>query len=368
MNRPLVTIIVTSFNYADYVALTIESVLAQTYPAIELIVVDDGSSDDSPTIITGFGDRLRFISRPNGGEAAACNTGFAASHGEIVMFLDSDDILYPDAVETVVRHWEPGTAKVQFYLDRIDAAGRHLGQRAPNIPFVAGDEVPALLRRYAYYPSPPTSGNAYARSVLEKLMPVPEQSWRRGVDGCLNALSALYGPVVSVPTAHGGYRIHDRNMSGWSRLDLQRLRNGMINEIDREKALRGHAELLGMTLPDRLALGIPAHCKSRIVSLRLDPAGHPIAGDNVHDLVRAGIRSAWQFPHFSFRKRLATTLGFLLLAMIPARALQARLDPLFQTDRRRFSAWLIAARSIAVAAASSKLLDALMSIPSRSVF
>ena len=364
MNLPVVSVIITSFNYAEYIARTIESVLSQTYPTIELIVVDDGSTDGSMAVIAGFGDRLRCIAQENGGEAAASNTGFAASRGAIVMFLDSDDVLYPDAVETVVRHWSPGAAKVQFYLDRIDAEGRPLGQFEPNLPFAPDDEVPTLLRHYAYYPAPPTSGNAYARSVLEKFMPVPEQSWRRGVDGCLNALAALHGRVVSVHSAHGGYRIHDRNMSGWSRLDLGKLRYAMLNEIDREDALKHHARSLGETLPDGLALGIPSHCKSRIVSLRLDPVGHPVAGDSLPHLVRAGVRAAWQFPHFSFRKRVAGTFGFVLLSLIPARVLQARLDPLFQSDKRRFSRWLVAARAIWAVAVAPELVGALASVSS----
>ncbi len=103
MNFPLVSVVVTSFNYADYIALTIESVLSQTYPSIELIVVDDGSTDQSLAVIAGFGDRLRCISRSNCGEAAACNTGFAASRGTIVMFLDSDDMLAPGTVAERLR-------------------------------------------------------------------------------------------------------------------------------------------------------------------------------------------------------------------------------------------------------------------------
>jgi hypothetical protein len=340
MQLPVVSIVITSFNYAAFIARTIESVLSQTYRMIELIVVDDGSTDDSPAIIAGFGERLRFISRPNGGEAAACNTGFAVSHGDIVMFLDSDDILYPDAVETVVRHWVPGTAKVQFYLDRIDAAGGPLGQQMPNIPFVAGDDVPMLLRRYAYYPSPPTSGNAYARGILQQLMPIPERQWRRGVDGYLNALSALYGRVVSIASAHGGYRIHDRNMSGWSKLDLRTLRCGMLNEIDREAALKHHARMLGEDLPDGLVLGIPAHCKSRIISLRLDPAGHPVRSDNVDDLVRASVRAAWRFPHLTLGKRIAATLGFGLLSLIPLHLLRTRLHQIYFAESR--PAWFLA--------------------------
>jgi glycosyltransferase involved in cell wall biosynthesis len=362
MAFPVVSVIITSFNYAEYIARTIDSVLSQTYPAIELIVVDDGSTDDSLAIIASFGNRLRYIARANGGEAAACNTGFAASRGTIVMFLDSDDVLYPDAVETVVRHWSADTAKVQFYLDRIDPEGRSLGQRAPNLPFAADDAVPALLRHYAYYPAPPSSGNAYARSLLKKIMPVPERKWRRGVDGYLNALAALHGPIVSVHAAHGGYRIHDRNMSGWNRLDLDKLRSGMLNEIDRETALRHHARLLGELLPEGLALRIPTHVKSRIVSLRLDPAGHPIPGDTLGQLVRDGIRAAWQFPHFSFRKRIAGVLGFRLLSLIPARVLQTKLDPLFRPEKRRLSSWLAAARTISAIVLVPELVRTLASV------
>src|SRR5471030_144559 len=89
MTSPVVSVILSNYNYADYIALTIECLLSQTYPAIELIVVDDGSTDDSLAVIAGFGDRLCCIVQENGGQAAACNAGFAASRGTIVMFLDS---------------------------------------------------------------------------------------------------------------------------------------------------------------------------------------------------------------------------------------------------------------------------------------
>jgi hypothetical protein len=359
---PLISVIITSFNYAEYIGRTIDSVLSQTYPHIELIVVDDGSTDDSLAIIAGYGNRLRCIARENGGEAAACNTGFAASRGDIVMFLDSDDLLYPDAVEAVVRHWSPGVAKVQFYLDRVDADGRNLGDRAPNPPFVAEDQIRLLLRHYAYYPSPPTSGNAYARDTLEQLMPVPEPAWRTGVDGYLNALAALHGRVVSIDAAHGAYRIHDRNMSGWNGLDLRRLRAGMLNEIEREIALRHHAQLLGETLPDGLALGIPSHCKSRILSLRLDPRSHPVAADRRKDLLRAGVRAGWRFPHLSWRKRIAVMVGFLLLCTLPKQMLQSRLDPLYRPDKRRLSFWLLVPRAVGAVLVMPNLLEALTSV------
>ena len=78
MSSPLVSIIITSHNYAEYIERSINSVLNQTYPAIELIVVDDGSTDDSVALIAGFSARLTLIQQANGGQAFACNRGFAA--------------------------------------------------------------------------------------------------------------------------------------------------------------------------------------------------------------------------------------------------------------------------------------------------
>jgi glycosyltransferase involved in cell wall biosynthesis len=340
MARPSVSIIITSHNYAEYIGCSIDSVLNQTYKEIELIVIDDGSTDASVEVIESYGDRLTCIVQENGGQAAACNRAFAASRGAIVLFLDADDVLYPEAVETVVRHWSPGTAKVQFFLDRIDAAGNPSGGRCPNPPFVADSAIPALLRHYAYYPAPPTSGNAYARDILEILMPAPEQPWRRGLDGYLNALSALYGPVVSIHASHGGYRIHDRNMSGWGALDLAKLRFGMDNEIERANAVKEHARARGEEIPDDLALNVPAHCKARILSLRLDPEGHSLAGDRLAVLGRAGMRAARRFPHLTLRKRVVAMIGFWLLTVVPIGILRPRLSPLFQSEQRSLSAWV----------------------------
>src|SRR3712207_698742 len=99
---PLVSIIITSYNYELYIKETINSALNQTYSNIEVIVVDDGSKDDSPNIIAEFGNQIIPILKINGGQASAFNAGFNTSKGEIVIFLDSDDVLLPTAIERVV--------------------------------------------------------------------------------------------------------------------------------------------------------------------------------------------------------------------------------------------------------------------------
>ncbi len=99
MSPGLVSIIIPCFNAARYVAAAIECSLAQTWPHCEIIVVDDGSTDDSPAIVRRFESRgVRLITQPNRGAAAARNAGLRVARGAFVQFLDADDLLAPDKI------------------------------------------------------------------------------------------------------------------------------------------------------------------------------------------------------------------------------------------------------------------------------
>lgn len=104
MNSPAVSIIVPCHNAAPWLAETLESALAQTAPDKEVILVDDGSTDDSPTIARRFAARgVRTIAQPQRGAAAARNTGLREARGEFIQFLDADDLLSPDKIDRQVR-------------------------------------------------------------------------------------------------------------------------------------------------------------------------------------------------------------------------------------------------------------------------
>ena len=98
MEVPLVSIVIPSYNYGRFLRQTIDSALNQTYPNTEVIVVDDGSTDDSREVLAGYGERITVHLQENRGEAVAYNTGFRLSRGAIVCFLDSDDALLPTAL------------------------------------------------------------------------------------------------------------------------------------------------------------------------------------------------------------------------------------------------------------------------------
>ncbi|MEJ1971710.1 MAG: glycosyltransferase family A protein [Lacunisphaera sp.] len=94
---PLVSIIIPCFNAARWLPATLESALAQTYAAREIIVIDDGSTDNSRTVAESYADRgVRVVTQTNAGQGAACNHGLRLARGEYVKFFDADDLLSPD--------------------------------------------------------------------------------------------------------------------------------------------------------------------------------------------------------------------------------------------------------------------------------
>ena len=122
MPRPgewLVSVIIPNYNHARYVADAIRSVLSQTYRCYEIIVVDDGSTDDSRAVVARFGDRVTYIYQPNAGLSAARNTGIRASSGSLIGVLDADDLYEPDYLEVLVA----------ALREHPDAGGVHCGYR-----------------------------------------------------------------------------------------------------------------------------------------------------------------------------------------------------------------------------------------------
>jgi glycosyltransferase involved in cell wall biosynthesis len=245
---PLVSIVITCFNYARFVAAAIAGALAQTHPRTEIIVVNDGSTDDSLQVIGRYGDRVRIINQPNGGSISALNRGFAQAGGDIVMFLDADDLMAPAAVAEVVRAWHPGCAKAQYDLSIIDAEGRDLGRRFCSFrPGYDAAAVRASFRRTGTYRWPVTAGNAYARWFAAPLFPLAIE---HGADGTLNTLAPLYGDVVTIPRTLGSYRLHDANKWAGRGDDVGRMPERIRHRRVEIATLREHAARKGVVLPE----------------------------------------------------------------------------------------------------------------------
>ncbi|GAA4452711.1 hypothetical protein GCM10023189_16560 [Nibrella saemangeumensis] len=216
---PLVSIIISSYNYGHFLRDAIDSAIAQTYPTVEVIVVDDGSVDDSPAVIREYRDRITPILKENGGQASAFNAGFAISSGEVIIFLDSDDMLLPTAVEKAVACFtNDKMAKVHWPLWKIDASGNKTGDVDPKYPLAEGDlfdEVVQYGPNHCGGPpySPNTSGIAWSRKFLEQVFPIPEAGFKTCTDQYLFVLAPIYGHLRSVAEPQGYYRVHGSNYS-----------------------------------------------------------------------------------------------------------------------------------------------------------
>ncbi|SMG59902.1 glycosyltransferase family 2 protein [Paraburkholderia susongensis] len=204
-----VTIAICNYNYERYLAAAIDSALAQVYPATNVMVVDDGSTDGSRAIMERYGNRISAVFKANGGQVSAYNHAIALLETEYVIFLDSDDVLYPDAVSEVMRVFDDGEwSKVQFRLDVMDGEGVSTGAYVPHSE--PPHDCARLLEGGWLYPSPPASGNAYRVNALRQIFPVPEEGVNRyGADFYAIYGVALTGPIATVPKSLGGYRVHN---------------------------------------------------------------------------------------------------------------------------------------------------------------
>jgi glycosyltransferase involved in cell wall biosynthesis len=214
MGEALVSIIINNYNYGRFLKDAIDSALSQSYADAEVIVVDDGSTDDSREIIIGYEDKIISVLKENGGQASALNAGFAASRGDIVIFLDSDDMLLPTATERATKSilGNPDVVKVHWPLWIVDERGRRTGEIAPDSAVPEGDFHDIVACRgpddFAW---PPTSGNAWTRALLEHILPIPETTYKRGADSYLTMLAPFFGPVAAIRTPQSLYRQHGRN-------------------------------------------------------------------------------------------------------------------------------------------------------------
>jgi glycosyltransferase involved in cell wall biosynthesis len=225
-----VSIIINNYNYDHYLASCIQSAVTQTYANTEVIVADDGSTDNSRAVIESYGSSVIPTFKLNGGQASALNAGYKKSSGDLVIFLDADDILWPSCVSEVIRHWRPNLMKLHFNLAIIDSAGKPLGGLYLKPPLPHGDLRERLIND-GTVATMPTSGNVFPRAFLNQVMPMPEVGWERDADAYLLNLAALSGEVGAIDEPLGGYRSHGGNVSAM-------VKNGKINKVGLRKFLQ----------------------------------------------------------------------------------------------------------------------------------
>ena len=317
-----ISILINNFNYARYLGAAIDSALAQvdSVPGVdvEVIVCDDASTDGSRDVMAAYGDRIQCWHSPeNRGQASAMNAGLALSRGDWVLFLDSDDVLDPDALATCLPLMAQDVAKIQFPLQCITDSGRRMGRQ---IPYLLHDgDVRPLIEQFGTYGGPPSSGNLYRRSAIARYFPLDEPAWRRAADTPPFLLSAFHGRVVSAPRSLGSYRIHSSANRARGCFGNISARHGDMLRIEshrRATTLALLAQRDGIDLPSP-ALHAPWNLRSRALSLRTDPQHHPYPDDTLVSLLRMQAASLKACPGYTWSERRAAQLWLLAVLLVP---------------------------------------------------
>jgi len=307
------SVIVNNYNYEVFVARAIESALAQTWQNTEVLVVDDGSTDNSREVIESFGERVITVYKENGGQGSAFTAAVPHATGDVFIFLDADDILDATTGEEAVRSFQqdPELARVQWPLRTIDEDDHATGGVTPNPSMMPSGDLRRHIIKYRTHVWPATSGNAYRGDIIRKLMPVPKE-FRMGCDLYFAEVTALYGTVHSIRRPGGGYRNHGANYWMGIGRDLANLHQRIAWTVQNHENVRKACAELGVPCPPSAMVAHDvAFVSQRLASLRLEPSSHPIPGDKRSALVGLGILAAVEHPHHSAKHKMKRVLWLL---------------------------------------------------------
>lgn len=318
-NRTRTSIIINNYNYERFLRTAINSALDQTYSNVEVLVVDDCSTDSSRDIIASYGDRITPILRKsNGKQAAALNAGFEKSKGDIILFLDADDYLLPSAVESIVAAFQPGIGKVHFRLQVVDGDDQTLGYSIPSVGMsLATGEVWRELLETSSYVSSPMSGNAYRRKTLRPVFPIPDEYKTTADDYLMISTPFHAGQLAGIDEPIGAYRVHDSNQWALTSVSGSRFRRFVNHDLQNFALLQQRAKEFDQQIPEDLERRSLGRIWSRLASLRLEPQNHPVDTDQVTKLMIWGLTALWQFSSHNLPKRLIYSLWFLWVGLMP---------------------------------------------------
>jgi len=245
---PMVSVVIPTYNRADLIQKTLDSVLAQSYPHIEIIVVDDGSTDDTQQVVAKYNGSIQYIGKVNGGEASARNMGIRSAQGKYIACLDSDDLWQPFKLEKQVALLEQSQAAwVYCDAELFDGAtGRKIGLYSQqHYPYHGSVAQRLLLDDFIACPSP-----LIRREIFEDVgyfneshilrMRSDWEMWLR--------IAACY-PIAYLPEALARYRVHAGSAS--QQEDVRRLHQSQMKVI--ENALSYAPEVYNMVRRKALA-------------------------------------------------------------------------------------------------------------------
>lgn len=248
MSAPVVSVLIDTYNYGHFIEEAIESVLSQDFPRekMEILVVDDGSTDDTKDRVEKYGDRVWYVWKPNGGQASAFNFGLERVRGEFVALLDADDYWFPSKLRRVVEEFEKNPEAGLVYHRFREFVAETGEWRDGPFNEVSG-WLPGDQKKMLSYTACQTSGLTFRTRLVRELLPLNEGMTIQS-DGLLAALIVFLGPIVAIPEPLAVYRIHGSNFYHHSASGISRDRQArrlatleiLLEEMDKWLLQRGN--------------------------------------------------------------------------------------------------------------------------------
>lgn len=228
-DKPLVSIIINNYNYGRFLGEAIESALNQTYPHLEVIVVDDGSTDNSHEIIAHYKDKIIPVLKENGGQASAFNAGFAATKGDIICLLDADDIALPEKVAEVVDVFKEHPdidwcfhalkvtdIKTGAVLKRVHHDNAYTPiteqQQHKNLSYKCDFRLHMIQKGKTSFIAPASSGLCFTSSLIKQILPLPVyKAHKTSADRCLTFTAIALSKGFFLDKELTIQRIHGNN-------------------------------------------------------------------------------------------------------------------------------------------------------------
>lgn len=316
MPKPLVSVLIDTYNHERFIEQAIVSVLEQDVPPaeMEVIVVDDGSTDTTPAIVRKFLPRVRYLRKENGGQASAFNAGIPETRGEIVAFLDGDDWWAPTKLRKVVEALATDS-QVGIVGHGIIEVFQNGSQRAELLKEIPRFRINSLEGALAFRLRKSflgTSRMTIRRELLRRILPVPEDL-RIEADEYLFTMSAVLADALILPEALTFYRLHGANlyqMSGFVPSNLRRKQGTLVPlAADLSKAL------LGSGVSPEVARAVTEVIEAEATQLRL-----MVDGGWPWETVRTELK-IYQIMH---RRASSRQWGFKYVSLLPALVLPPR--------------------------------------------
>lgn len=221
MKKPLVSVIIPNYNYARYLPEAVESVLAQTYENLEVIVVDDGSKDNSAEVLKGFGEKIKVVLQQNAGVSAARNNGVSVSRGEFLAFLDADDVWLPEKIEKQMQ---------RFFEDEelgfVNCGVEEITQTGETLQFYTEGAEGWVARQFLLFKTPviyPSSTSIVSRKAFDDVGAY-DTRLSTSADWDFAYRVALRYKIGLVAEPLAKYRFHGSNMHG----NIERMEREML--------------------------------------------------------------------------------------------------------------------------------------------